>query len=215
MIDTILFDFDGTLMDTKEIIIASWQHTFMTVDGVKRSREEIIATFGEVLQDTIRRYWPDKDTEEIVGIYRSYQKERFTDGIKLFPGILDMLEKFREDGIRMGIVTARTRRSTLAGMDKYGIADMFSAMVTCDDTDEHKPSPVPALMVMEKLGAVPERTVMIGDSRYDMECGKNAGIKTVYAGWQGSASEAELKGMGNPGYVVYSPSEFIKLVKEL
>ncbi len=215
MIDTILFDFDGTLMDTKEVIIASWQHTFRTVDGRERPREEIIATFGEVLQDTIRRYWPDRNTDEVVSIYRSYQKGRFTEGIELYPGIYEMLTELKNMGIGMGIVTARTRISVLAGTDKYGITGMFSSMVTCDDTDEHKPSPAPALTALEELGGEPGTSLMIGDSRYDMECGRNAGLKTVYAGWQGSSREAELKGMGDPDYIVYDPADVVKLAKEI
>ena len=215
MIDTILFDFDGTLMDTTEIIVASWQHTFKTIDGAERPRDEILATFGEVLTDTVKRNWPDMDADEVVEIYRSYQRDKFIDAISLFPGMRELLDELYNSGYAMGIVTARTRYSVVAAMDSYDISKYFGSLVTCDDTDEHKPSPVPAQMVLEELGKSEDNAVIVGDSRYDILCGKNAGIRSVLVGWNSHTDPASVMAEVKPDKYIEKPSRLLEVLKEM
>ena len=103
--DTVLFDFDGTIMDTNDMILGSWQHTFRTLTGSETDPDMLVRTFGEPLGKTMARFFPDVQTEESLEIYRSYQKDRFCDMIKLFPGIRELLDELKKRGYKMGLVT--------------------------------------------------------------------------------------------------------------
>ncbi len=99
-IDTVLFDFDGTVMNTNNVIIQSWQHTFRTLEGKERPVDDIVETFGEPLITTMGRFFPEVPPQEAVDIYRSYHYERFEDLIDIFPGIIDILSQLKERNIR-------------------------------------------------------------------------------------------------------------------
>ena len=134
MINTVLFDFDGTLVNTNDVIIASWQHTYMYYLGREESLEKITACFGEPLLLTMEREFPEVDPRESAEVYRNFQKENADELVKIFPGIEELLEGLKTDGFRMGVVTSRTRESAQRYMDMFGIGDFFEEMVSCDDT---------------------------------------------------------------------------------
>jgi len=182
-INTVLFDFDGTIMDTCEVIISSWQHTFMTIEGKERPVSEILKTLGEPLDFTMRNLYPDFDTEEAVSIYRSYHVENFGERINLFPGMKELLATLKEKGYKIGLVTSRMTGTTMEGLEKYHIKEYFDVVITADDTKKHKPDPEPVYKALEKLGASPEESIMVGDTDYDILCAKNAGVKSVLVGW--------------------------------
>jgi len=213
-INTVLFDFDGTLMDTNAIILASWQHTFMTVEGEKRPEEEIIKTFGEPLFLTMKNIFPERDTEEVISIYRNFQHEKYADMISLFPGVTELLAGLKEQEYKIGLVTSRLTRSTMIGLDKFGIKKYFDAIVTADDTDKHKPDPEPALIALAKLNSKPEESIMLGDTMFDILCAKNAGIKSVLAGWSIAAPVEFKEGEDAPDYIISSANDLLKILSE-
>ncbi|MBQ0079054.1 MAG: HAD-IA family hydrolase [Eubacterium sp.] len=183
MIDTILFDFDGTLMDTNNIIIESWQHTFRTLEGREESLERLIPTFGEPLSRTMAEFFPNIPVEESIEVYRSFQRDHFTGYIELFPGVKEMVHEAKAAGYKTAIVTSRLVNTTTEALTKFGIIDDFDVIVTPEDTDKHKPDPEPALVALRKLGAKPENAVMLGDTMFDILCANNAGVKSVLVGW--------------------------------
>jgi len=180
---TVLFDFDGTIMDTNDIIIKSWQHTFQTLEGRERSLEEILETFGEPLRITMERILPDFDTEKAIEIYRSYQFEHYRELIELFPGMKELIEGLKQEGYKLGVVTSRLRNSTEIGLKKYGLIGCFGTIVTADDTNKHKPDPEPIRIALKKLNSEPQETIMIGDSMFDVLCAQNAGVEAVLVSW--------------------------------
>ncbi|MDR2132047.1 MAG: HAD-IA family hydrolase, partial [Clostridiales Family XIII bacterium] len=182
-INTILFDFDGTVMDTNRVIINSWQHTFRTLTGAERPVEEIVATFGEILQNTAARLFPDVPVEKTMEIYRSYHTANFGPMISVFPGIRELLEALKERGYAVAMVTSRLPSTTMEGLDKYGLSGYFDPVVTCDDCEKFKPDPEPALIALERLGKRPEEALMVGDTRNDILCARRAGVKSVLVGW--------------------------------
>ena len=117
--DTVLFDFDGTVMNTNDVIIASWQHTFRTIDGKEREVSEIARTFGEPIVKTMKRLFPQVPVEESLKIYRSYQYDYFDDLVTLFPGMKELLVKLRKTGYKTGLVTSRMRNTTCRGLEKF------------------------------------------------------------------------------------------------
>ncbi|MBR5228361.1 MAG: HAD-IA family hydrolase [Firmicutes bacterium] len=213
-INTILFDFDGTLMDTNEVIIQSWQYAFKKIKGVEGDREAIIRTFGEPLALTLKKFFggTEEDITEFLRVYRDYQTNVFEDEIVLFPGVYDMLHKFKELGYRMAVVTSRLSQSTYEGLRKFGVLDLFDVVVTADDTKAHKPDPEPANIALAKLGTSAEEAVMVGDTRMDMGCAKNAGLISVLVGWSMAIIEDPAD---QPDYVVEKADDLIALLEKL
>lgn len=213
---TVVFDFDGTIADTNQLIIGSWQAVFRARRGVEGEISDILATFGEPLYYTMEKMFPEFDVEESVDIYRSYQKEIFVDQIEIFPGMKELVLELKELGYKVGIATSRLRASTLLGLNKFGLEDKIDALVTVEDTAKHKPDPEPALICLEKLGSTADESIMVGDSAYDMGCGKNAGMTTVLVGWSEVAkSGVESTAKENASADVFTPDYIIENAEDI
>lgn len=191
MINTILFDYDGTLMDTNQVVLQSWQHTFRTLCGREEDPDFIRSTFGEPLVKTMAKLFPDTPVETALDIYRTYQKEVFTDFVEVFPGMLRLLEMLKQKGYKLGLVTSRTKDTTWRGLEHYGMDKYFDAVITAGDTDKHKPDPEPILMTLSRMGAAPHEAIMVGDTMFDLMCAKNAGVKSVIVDWSVTMTAAE------------------------
>ena len=215
MINTVLFDFDGTLVNTNDVIIASWQHTYMYYLGREESLEKITACFGEPLLLTMEREFPEVDPRESAGVYRNFQKENADELVKIFPGIKELLESLKTDGFRMGVVTSRTRESAQRYMDMFGIGDYFEEMVSCDDTEIHKPNPEPILLCLKKMGITAEEALMVGDSPFDIKCANNAGVKSVLVGWRITGDGQTLIDDAREDFTISEPSELVGVLKRL
>ena len=215
MINTVLFDFDGTLVNTNDVIIASWQHTYMHYLGREESLEKITACFGEPLLLTMEREFPEVDPRESAEVYRNFQKENADELVKIFPGIKELLESLKTDGFRMGVVTSRTRESAQRYMDMFGIGDYFEEMVSCDDTDIHKPNPEPILLCLKKMGITAEEALMVGDSPFDIKCANNAGVKSVLVGWRITGDGQTLIDDAREDFTISEPLELVGVLKRL
>ena len=188
-IRTILFDFDGTVANTNGLIIDSWQHVYRRILGREADEADIKATFGEPLAISMEKAFPATPVEEAIEIYRTHQKDIFEEMIEPFPGMIELVRGLKVRGFQVGVVTSRLRHSTLVGLDKFGMTEQLDCLVTCEDTDKHKPDPAPVLIALEKLSARAEETLMIGDSMFDIKCAHNAGVKAVLVGWAEATSE--------------------------
>lgn len=211
-INTVLFDFDGTVMDTNRVIIESWQHTFRTVEGKGRPEEEIIKTFGEPLFITMAKILPQIAVDEGVAIYRGYHYDNFTDLINVFPGILELLQKLKEQGFKVGLVTSRLWLTTKLGLGKYDMEKYFDAIVTCDDTDKFKPDPEPVNIALDRLRSKADETIMLGDSMFDILCARNAGVKTALVGWALAVSDEEKTGPDAPDYIIENAEDLFEII---
>lgn len=211
-IDTILFDFDGTVMNTNGIIVASWQHTFRHYAGQDGDLDLIYRSFGEPLYDTASRFFPDKDPEEVVAYYRAYHVDRFESGISLFPGILQLLKALKERNYLLGLVTSRLRRTATIGMNKFGLFTYFDAFVTVEDTERPKPDPAPVFLALERLSSKPKRAVMIGDTLHDIRCAKNAGVCAGLVAWSVAVAKRDLTGKIAPDFILETPDGLLKIL---
>lgn len=183
MIDTLVFDFDGTLMDTNNVIIQSWQQVYRKYTGKDGDMDYILGTFGESLEESLRNAFPDIPVEESVNTYRTWHRDNYWDMIELFPGIAEMLKEAKARGYKLGIATSRLEETLYLGLEKYNLKDLFDEIVTVEEVTKHKPDPETILKVLEKLNTPPENAAMIGDSRLDMICAHNAGVKAILVGW--------------------------------
>lgn len=214
IIDTVLFDFDGTLMDTNDVIIKSWDHTFRSLGRKEKSPEELIKTFGEPLELTLANFFPDIPVEESIEIYRQYQRENLTRLIDLFPGIKEMLEKLKHQGFKMALVTSRLKTTTQMGVDKFDLAKYFDVVITADDTTKHKPDPEPILITLDKLGSKPENAIMLGDTLFDIRCARNAGVESVLVSWSMALAGMTMQKLGTdaPDWIIDTPQQLLDII---
>lgn len=183
-INTILFDLDGTLIDTNELIIASFKYTFQQY-GMPLSREQAIEFIGPPLTDSFRSVaeTPEKATE-MVNMYREHNIRNHDSYVTTFPHVIETLRRLHKEGLKLGIVTTKAWQTVDKGMNVTNIHSFFDTVITLDDVNQAKPHPEPVLKAMKRLNAqTAESTLMIGDNSHDIEAGHHAGVKTAGVAW--------------------------------
>lgn len=214
-IDTVLFDFDGTIMNTNDVILMSWQHTFRTLANREEDEAVLTATFGEPLETTMRRFFPDRPLEEPIEIYRTFQRDNFNGLVALFPGIKELIVALKDQGYKVGLVTSRLYQTSMEGLDKYQLTKYFDAIVTMENTTKHKPDPEPVNIALEKLDARPKQAVMLGDTLFDILCARNAGVRSVLVAWSlalAGKTKADL-GKDAPDHIIHKPEDLFAILE--
>jgi pyrophosphatase PpaX len=205
---TVLFVFDGTLVDSGAMILASFRHATRTVLGREIPDEELIsAAGGTSVTEQMRSFDADR-TPELVAVYRDHHELLHEDGLAVFGGMDDVLERLHGEGRKLGIVTAKRRRSIDLAFQSVDLARFFGAIVTADDAARHKPDPEPVYVALERLGSRPEDTAFVGDSPFDMGAGKAAGVYAVGVSCGGLHREERLREAG-ADVVVHSTEELL------
>jgi len=202
----VLFDFDGTLVDTTDLVVKAFQHTLQPYLGREVKPEEVYPYFGMTLRDGLRAFQLE-NLEEAVAVYRKFSETYFDELVYLCPGVREGLEVLKEKGIKLGIVTSRVSKTTQYAIRLFGLEGFFSAVVTADDVDIYKPHPEPVLKGIELLKLEPDKIVMIGDSPHDILAAKAAGITSVAAGWSNIPRNKLLE--AQPHVIVDSMDEFV------
>jgi pyrophosphatase PpaX len=202
---TVLFDLDGTLIDSGAMILASFRHATRTVLRRDIPDEELVAAVGgSSIQAQMRTFDPDR-VDELVRVYREHNAT-LHDELEAFPGVHDLLERLRSEGRRLGIVTAKRRKTVQLAFDRLRIGEFFDVVVTTDDTDNHKPHPEPVWHALEALGSQPGEAAFVGDSPFDVQAGKAAGVFTVGVSWGKIHPAERLLDLG-ADTIVHSPDE--------
>jgi pyrophosphatase PpaX len=189
-----LFDFDGTLVDTTEMIFQSMRHATSSVLGRDDlSREELLANVGQPLPRQMEILDAEK-AELLLEAYRAHHEEHHDALIGEFPGVDEALYRLRKAGVRIVVVTSKRRRSVEMALEKFpGLDLVVDLFVTMEDTTEHKPHPEPLLKGLELAGDVPkEQAAYVGDSPFDVQAAKAAGLRSVAVSW-GAFSEDTLR----------------------
>jgi pyrophosphatase PpaX len=208
MIKTILFDFDGTLIDTNELIYHSFDYTFKKF-GYSFTKEEILQFNGPPLRETFSQLNPDL-AEEMIRTYRIHNAQHHEAYVKLFPNVKETLEVLREKGFELGVVTAKMREGVKQGMEITGIESYFDTIVTIDDVENPKPHPEPVIKALNKLNAEADTAIMIGDNYHDIIAGNKAGTKTAGVSW--SLRGKEYLKQFNPTYMLEDMSDLLAIV---
>jgi len=206
----VLFDLDGTLVDSGAIILSSFKHATQTVLRRDFPDEHILAAVGgSNLIEQMRRLDPDR-VNELIAAYRKHNEPLHSE---LLPckGILRVLDALRREGRRLGIVTAK-RRETLA-LAFRAVPDLgtFDVVVTSDDTELYKPHPEPILRALDLLEARPGDSAYVGDSTFDVRAGNAAGVFTVAVGW-GNIHPRERVEAEHPDAFVETPGELLDVL---
>lgn len=188
MINTVIFDFDGTLADTNELIINSFKHIY-TYYNQAWDEDYIRSTFGEPLRLVISRDFSEYDVDVVIERYRKYQVHRFENEVFLYDTVEETLEYLHKNGIKMGIATSRSKDSAVKALKKFGINHYFQSIVAVEDVQNHKPNKEPLVKCMKELNSEFDQTLYVGDSKFDIECAINAGVVPVLVGWQSNSQE--------------------------
>ncbi|MCG3420544.1 pyrophosphatase PpaX [Oceanobacillus jordanicus] len=208
-IRTILFDLDGTLIDTNELIIASFMHTFSHY-GMTYTREEVVQFNGPPLLDTFQKIAPDL-AEEMVKTYRAHNLTVHDSYVTAFPHVTETIAALKEQGLKLGIVSTKMRKGVNMGLTLTGLATYMDTIITLDDVTQAKPHPEPVLKAVQALGADLETTLMVGDNYHDIESGKNAGVKTAGVAWSDKGSSF-LEGF-YPTYMLKDMRDLLQLTE--
>lgn len=209
-IDTLLFDLDGTLIDTNELIIDSFLYTLNIYKPGEYGREDVIPFIGPPLIDTFTKI-DEKKAKEMVKTYRDHNHKMHDTLIAEYEGVYETIEQLHKDGYNLAIVTTKIHKTALMGLEVTGLKKFFDVVVGLDDVTNAKPHTEPLEKALAQLGVSKEGAMMIGDSKYDILAGKNLGIPTVAVGWtiQGEEHVRSFE----PDYVISNMRELLTIVK--
>lgn len=189
-IRTILFDLDGTLIDTNELIIESFMHTFQQY-GKQLTRMEAGEFIGPPLRETFLNA-DAKLADEMITTYRKHNLHHHDDFVTAFPNVASTLEQLQENNIKIGIVTTKMRTTVDMGLRVTGLDRYFETIIALDDVTHAKPHPEPILKAMREMNANVDSTLMVGDNQHDIDAGKNAGVHTAGVAWSLKGKEKLL-----------------------
>jgi pyrophosphatase PpaX len=204
----VLFDFDGTVVDTGAIILASMRHAAETVLGGQYSDEQLLAAVGGPGLEAQMHALDPARVDELVRVYRAHN-EPLHDTIDVCEGMDAVLDELLRRGHRLGIVTAKRRLTVDLAFARVPIEHLFETVVAGDETEQHKPHPAPLLLALERVGAHPADAAYVGDSPFDMQAAKAAGVFAIGVAW-GRIHGAEK--LTDADVVIHEPTELLELV---
>ncbi|GFR38450.1 pyrophosphatase PpaX [Insulibacter thermoxylanivorax] len=208
--DTVLFDLDGTIIDTNELIIASIQHVWQQKYGTLLNREKIIPQMGLPLEQQFQTFTGLDEVQDLIAEYRKFNYAAHDDFVRPFPYVKEVLTTLRENGIRTGAVTTKMRASSLRSLAFCGLDELLEVLVAVDDVEHPKPHPEPVLKAVEQLAADPSRTLMVGDSPFDLVAAREAGAASAAVAW--SLKGEDVLREYEPTHVIYNMRELLPLV---
>ena len=204
----VLFDLDGTVADTGAIILASMRHAAETVLGGAYTDAQLLAAVGGPGLEAQMQALDPARVDELVRVYRAHN-EPLHDTISVCEGMDLVLDQLRDRGHRLGVVTAKRRATVDLAFDRIPIEHLFETVVGGDETTEHKPHPAPLLLALERMGATPDEAAYVGDSPFDMQAAKAAGLYAVGVAW-GRIHEPEK--LTDADVVIHDANELLELV---
>jgi pyrophosphatase PpaX len=191
---TILFDLDGTLLDTKELILSSYRYATHEVLGERLPDELILPYIGIPLIYQMRVIAPEH-ADELMKVYREHNARVHDELIRYFDGTREMLDELRDEGKQLAVVTSKRNEPALKGLERFGLEGYFELVIGSEDTLKHKPEPDPLLLAAARLNVPVASCVYVGDSPYDMQAARAAEVTAIGALW-GMFSRDELADSG-------------------
>ncbi len=208
----ILFDLDGTLIDSSMLILDAFAHTAET-HNLSQTKDDFFhhLKLGRVKEEIYEKFIDSKDIHNLIQTHNTFQNQHL-ERIKIFADVQDVLHTFHEKGFKLGVVTTKGKARVEPLLQMHGLAHYFDTVITLEDITNPKPHPEPILKALEILNVKPEEAAMVGDSPADIKSGKAAGVKTVAVtyGFYGEKIK-ELE----PDYIISNIAGLIDLVKSL
>ncbi|OIK16379.1 pyrophosphatase PpaX [Bacillus sp. MUM 116] len=210
-ITTLLFDLDGTLIDTNELIIATYLHTLEKYYPNKYKREDVLPFMGPTLHEAFSTVDPDR-VEEMILEYRTFNLANHDLLVKEFPNVLETIQTLKEKGYKLGIVTTKKHDVSLKGLRLMKLEEYFDVIVAMDHVTKVKPDPEPIFKALEQINSTPEETIMVGDNFHDILAGKNAGTKTAGVAWTIKGRDYLAK--YEPDYMLENMADLLTILGE-
>jgi pyrophosphatase PpaX len=208
---TVLFDLDGTLIDSIELILNSARYAFQKLDRDCPPDEEWLAGVGIPLFTMFRRYaLNEADCSALIAAYREYQLAHHDRLVRCYDQVTETVANLRQRGHEIGIVTSKSEALAMRGLAHVGLARHMDTIVGCDSSTRHKPDPEPVRIALHRLDALPKEAVFVGDSVHDLLAGNAAGVHTAAALW-GAFKRADLE-PGEPTAWLESVSDLVTLL---
>ena len=205
----VIFDLDGTLIDSFALIEASYRHAARIVLGRTLSEDEVVARWGEPLVVRAAHLAPGR-TEELIAAYTAYYDTHHDSLCRPFPGVPEMLAALAARPCRLAVATSKRRRSTAQALERCGLGSWIQAAVSAEDVRHPKPAPDAVVEALARLGVVPSAAWVVGDAAFDIEAARGAGVRSVAAMWGTRERAAVLA--ARPDYVATRPDDVAQLV---
>lgn len=195
----LLFDFDGTLLDTNNLIIETFYEVIEPKFPGKYSKKDMESFIGPSLMDTFMSV-DANNAQALVDEYIEWNRLHHDELVEEFDDVAEVLTGLKEAGIRLAIVSTKRQEALLRGLNILGVADLFELIIGNDDVRNTKPHPEPVLLALQRMNLEKHEVVMIGDNSHDIEGGQNAGVHTAGVEWslKGAAYLEQL----NPTYML-------------
>jgi pyrophosphatase PpaX len=184
----VVFDLDGTVVDSVELITLSFEHAAREVLGVEMTREELMANVGRPLREQMVMLSP-AHADELVAVYREFNHREHDGLLTLYDGILGLLQSLQTAGVKLGLVTSKSRYTTQMAFDLTGIESYFDATVCSDESPRNKPWPDPILLCLQRMGVDAAEAAYVGDSPADIQAAVAAGVYAIGVTWGVFATE--------------------------
>lgn len=206
----LLFDFDGTLLNTNELIVQTFMQIFDEKFPGKYSTLDCLQFIGPSLQQTFDELTPG-ETDAMIAKYKEWNAANHDALVTGYDAVLETLEELHAMGIKLAIVSTKSSEGLARGLNVLQATHLFEVIVGADDVEHVKPHPEPVLLALEKLGVSKEQAIMIGDNSHDIEGGKNAGVRTAGVAW--SVKGVDYLNRYEPTYMLWHMRDLLDIVK--
>jgi pyrophosphatase PpaX len=208
-ITTVLFDLDGTLINTNDLIISSFLHTLNHYYPGQYTEPDVLPFMGPPLEESFGGLDPDK-VEEMCTHYRAYNHEHHDELVTEFEGVYETVEALYKQGYKLAIVSTKVRDVVLKGLDLMNLRQFFDVVITLDEVEHAKPHPEPIQKALLELGSSPEEAVMVGDNHHDILAGKNAGVLSAGVAWSAKGRDHLMQ--YEPDFMLDTMPDLLKVV---
>lgn len=207
-VHAVLFDLDGTLIDTNELIIQTFQTVLDERFPGKYCRETILPFLGPPLYETFQQVDPTQ-VDDLIDAYRKWNMENHDSMVQAFPGVVETLENLHARGIKLAIVSTKRNEMIERALNLMNVRQYFTAVIGLDDVKNAKPDPEPVQLALSKLEVKPEHALMVGDNFHDIVAARAAGVDSVAVAWS-------IKGLDylmafEPVYAIHDMSELVNI----
>lgn len=208
MIKAVLFDIDGTLLDTTEFIYQAFEHTIKKFGLPSTSRETLSKLIGKPLDDCYAAIISSNETTHLVEEHRLYQEKNLHLSVA-FADTLATLQYLKEHQIKIVAISTRSKRTSIATLELAKLLSLFDLVISKEDVTKQKPNPEGIIKALKFLTLKPQNALMVGDTDVDVNAGKNAGVQTIGAIY---GFHKEKVTESNPDYVIHSIKEILPIL---
>ncbi|KEK12785.1 pyrophosphatase PpaX [Lysinibacillus fusiformis] len=210
-VKALLFDFDGTLLNTNELIIQTFMHVLNERFPGQFSPKDCLKFIGPSLKQTFNDIAPGEE-EALIAKYRAWNLEHHDELVSQYPDVVSTLEQLKAQGILLAIVSTKRNDTIDRGLSILGATHLFDVRIGTDNVKNVKPDPEPVLLALERLGVDKDDAIMIGDNSHDIEAGHRAGVRAAGVAWA-IKGEAYLQ-QYQPEYILHHMTDLLDIVKE-